>query len=318
MARKHSMQPKSRARPTATSRGELRRRRLLIGLGLVVAALVAWPLANRIGGARYMEVAQLVSVEDLIEHPDQIARLDILNLNILCADGLQGAGQLKEPDCRSRLAAMVTKVRTETDRHFYKFKNGPAEFEHSEGFFRMLMMAVVLVEDFGVRYNPERRIDPDRARMGDGFFSDAAEVFVPGLLRHQPSGTCSSLPVLYVAIGRELGYPLKLVTTKGHLFVRWEGLGERFNVEATGNGLNRLDDEYYKQWPFPLTEEEITKEDYLTSLTPEGEAAVFLSIRAMCLLEAGRADEARECFAAAAKLNPKCQSYRLMAGSRAE
>lgn len=63
------MQPKSRARPTATSRGELRRRRLLIGLGLVVAALVAWPLANRIGGARYMEVAQLVSVEDLIEHP---------------------------------------------------------------------------------------------------------------------------------------------------------------------------------------------------------------------------------------------------------
>ncbi len=262
-----------------------------------------------------MDVAQIVSVEDLIKHPDQIARLDILNLNMLCADGLQGARHLDDPDCSSRLAAMVAKVRTETERHFYKFQNGPAEFEHSEGFFRMLMMAVVLVEDFGVSYNPERRIDPARAQMGDGFFADAREVFVTGLLRDQPSGTCSSLPVLYVAIGRELGYPLKLVTTKGHLFVRWDGAGERFNIEATGNGLNRLDDEHYKQWPFPLTAEEIQEEDYLTSLTPEGEAAVFLSIRAMCLLEAGRADEARECFAAAAKLNPKCRSYQLMAGN---
>lgn len=35
-------------------------------------------------------------------------------------------------------------------------------------------------------------------------------------------------------------YPLKLVTTKGHLFVRWEGTGERSNVEATSHGLNRL------------------------------------------------------------------------------
>ena len=33
-----------------------------------------------------------------------------------------------------------------------------------------------------------------------------------------------------MAVGRRLGYPLKLVTTKGHLFVRWEGAGERFNI----------------------------------------------------------------------------------------
>jgi len=32
------------------------------------------------------------------------------------------------------------------------------------------------------------------------------------------------------------GYPLKLVTTKGHLFVRQDGKGECFNLEVTGNG----------------------------------------------------------------------------------
>lgn len=251
--------------------------------------------------------------QELVGNPDQIARLSIVELNLMCAEGLRGEEQQDHDRSRARLTAMVARVRSETERHLHRFRNDPASYEHSEGFFRMLMMAVVLVEDFGVRYDPERRIDPAVVRMGDGFFADANEVFVSGLLREQPSGTCSSLPVLYVAIGRELGYPLKLVTTKGHLFVRWEGSGDRFNVETTGQGLNRLDDEYFQRWPFPLTAGEIEKEDYLTSLTPAGELAVFLSIRAMCLLEAGQVDQARKCFDAAAKLNPKCQSYRLMA-----
>ena len=64
------------------------------------------------------------------------------------------------------------------------------------------------------------------------------------------------MPVLYIAIGRRLGYPLKLVTTKAHLFIRWESATDRFNVEATGRGMNRYDDEHFKHWPFPVTEED--------------------------------------------------------------
>lgn len=44
--------------------------------------------------------------------------------------------------------------------------------------------------------------------------------------------------MLYVAIGRRLGYPLKLVECKGHLFVRWEDAKERFNIEGTSRGLH--------------------------------------------------------------------------------
>jgi hypothetical protein len=40
------------------------------------------------------------------------------------------------------------------------------------------------------------------------------------------------------------------------LFVRWDGQGERFNVEATSHGLNTFDDDYYRKWPFPITAEE--------------------------------------------------------------
>jgi hypothetical protein len=176
----------------------------------------------------------------------------------------------------------------------------------------MLMLAVVLAEDFGVHYKGEGRTTPAEASAHDGFFTNAADVFLPGLLGPKRQGTCSSLPVLYVAVGRRLGYPLKLVTTKGHLFVRWEDAKERFNVEAAGDGLNRFDDAFYRQWPFPVSEDEVQAEGYLRSLTAAEELAVFCSIRGMCLQEAGRTSDAAESFAAASRLAPGCRSYRLM------
>ncbi len=81
------------------------------------------------------------------------------------------------------------------------------------------------------------------------------------------------------------------------------------NIEATGHGLTRFDDDYYRQWPFTLTEQEVQAEGYLKSLTPAEEVAVFLSIRGMCLREAGRVREAADAFAAAARLAPNCRSY---------
>jgi regulator of sirC expression with transglutaminase-like and TPR domain len=148
--------------------------------------------------------------------------------------------------------------------------------------------------------------------MDDRFFSDPRKVFLHGLLGPERVGTCSSLPVLYVAVGRQLGYPLKLVTTKGHLFVRWEGAGERFNIEATSRGSPRLDDDHYRHWPFEISHAEEQTESYLQSLTPAGELSAFLSIRGMCLSEARRFPEALESFATAARLSPQCHVYQAL------
>jgi hypothetical protein len=123
------------------------------------------------------------------------------------------------------------------------------------------------------------------------------------------------MPVLYVAIGRKLGYPLNLVATKGHLFCRWQGNGERFNIEATAHGLSRFEDEYYRHWPLEISAEEEKANGYLLSLTPRQELAVFLSIRAMCLRDTGRLAEAADCFLRASQLDPVCQEYQSMARS---
>ena len=125
------------------------------------------------------------------------------------------------------------------------------------------------------------------------------------------------MPVLYVALGRRLGYPLKLVTTKAHLFIRWESPTERFNLEATGKGMNRYDDEHFKRWPFPVSEEEIQADGYLRSLTPAEELALFLSLRGHCLREAGCLPEAIASYTEAVRLAPDSRPYRrLLADAR--
>jgi hypothetical protein len=318
---------------------------LLATLTFVVAGV--W---LKLGGSFPVAAADAVSAsaapgypsnlhELLASPPSQIGQCDIALLNVLCAEGLPGAEVLSPQSCIATLERWAERVRSETQRHLYRYRANPTEFESSEGYFRMLMMAVVLYEDFSVRYNPEWMSAPGAVDPNDHFFADSRDVFLHGMLGSSPSpnplpeergaaqtrnsplaarpatlalGTCSSMPVLYVAIGRRLGYPLKLATTKSHVFIRWERAGERFDLEATGRGMNRYGDEHFKQWPFPVTEEEIQADGYLKSLTAVEELALFLSLRGHCLREAGRMSEAVTSYAEAVRLAPASRPYRLL------
>jgi hypothetical protein len=302
-------------------------------------------VGSRIAGLNQQADSSVESLGALLSLPSSaLQRVDIGKVNLLCAQGLPGADGFDVNGCLAKLDEVAARVRSETARHLYRFQAKPDEFENSEGFFRMVMLAVVLYEDFSVRYNPDRISTPGTLDPNDHFFADSRDLFIHGLLgerssspspspalnplpRHSqaaagqlstfnyPHGTCSSLPVLQVAVGRRMGYPLKLVTTKGHLFVRWEGAQERFNIEAAGNGVNRFADDYYRHWPLEVAPAEEAAEGYLKSLTPPEELAVFLSIRGMCLREAGRLPEAAEAFAAAARLAPACRGYKVMLAS---
>lgn len=297
-------------------------RLILFWVGLSVFALVAgvaWlktslDARGKNNSPIVESTASVSSLSTLLALPvAELTRMDIARMNLLCAQGLPGADDLDVNSSLATLDQMAARVRGETERNFYRFKQSPTDFENSEGFFRMVMLAVVLAEDFQVHYAPDKISTATSARIGDGFFADAHDVFLHGLTGSRRAGTCSSLPVLQTAVGRRLGYPLKLVTTKGHLFVRWEDAKERFNIEAAGKGVNRFADDYYRHWPMEVSDEEVRTEGYLKSLTPAGELAVFLSIRGMCWQEARRYAEAAESFRAAARLSPGCKSYTLMA-----
>jgi tetratricopeptide (TPR) repeat protein len=234
--------------------------------------------------------------------PDELAKVDIAIMNLLCAKALPGSEGLDIEAVTKRLDEWATRVKAETDKYYPRFQRNPAENNNSEADFRMLTLITVLQLDLGVHYNMARVAQPD--------FRNSKDLFIHGTIGSDNGGTCASMPVLYIAVGRRLGYPLKLVLAREHPFIRWDGNGERLNIEGSGRGMNTFPDEHYRQWPHPIKDEWVQSGEFLRSLTAQEELADFLASRGHCLNDIGRFDEAAECYAAAARLNPKVQAYR--------
>ncbi len=242
--------------------------------------------------------------------PHQLGTVDIALMNLLCAEGLRGSERLDMDKTLAALNEMAIRVRVETDRHMYRFQSNRAEYQNSEAYFRMVILVTVLQQDFGIRYNPERVTPVGVFESNDKFFADSRDVFMHGLTAPPGMGTCSSLPPLYVAIGRRLRYPLSLVTAKNHLFVRWQSDKERLNIEATALGMNTYDDAHYHQWPYPITADEEREDGYLKNLTPADELAVFLTIRGACLMGMGRLNESLSAYEHAALIAPDVRMHK--------
>jgi hypothetical protein len=232
--------------------------------------------------------------------PDELAKVDIALMNLLCAKGLPGAENLDISGTLKKLDEWAAKVKGETERHLYRVKD-PRYAEHygnSEARLRAEFIVQCLQEDCGVRYNPQRIDTAD--------WHNSQDLFLHGLVGSSNGGTCSSMPLVYTVIGRRLGYPMKLVLAGSHIFCRWDGEHERFNIEgASDGGVSYFDDEYYRKWPKAISEAEVQRGEFLKSLTAAEELSSFLIDRGMCLDQNGRYSEARAAFAEAHRLMPQ-------------
>jgi len=245
--------------------------------------------------------------------PGQLEGMDLAVMNLECAEGLPGNENLNIPAALDELDAWAEHVREETERNLHRFREHPEESYNSESYWRAAMMITVLQQDYGVHYNLER--------MRDLSMTHGEDVFITGLLGPLREGTCSSMPVLYVVIGRRLGYPLHLVCANGHYFARWETKDGkvRFNMEATAKGLTCESDDYYKGWPYPLSKDELDSGVYLRSLTSAEELAECLEMRGWVLDALQRMPEAEVCYAEAHALmpnNPVHRGWLILAGGK--
>ncbi len=254
-----------------------------------------------------------------------LASEDVVLLNLAAAQGLPGTEAIDVLQYLDKLDDWADRVRIETLRHMYRFdpqcQQPPSEYSYgnSLGRFCCYLLLQVLQEDCGVVYNPDRKFDPD--------FHDPADVFVHGILdENGGGGTCATMPVIYVAVGRRLGYPLKLVETREHLFFRWDDPRgtlvewaspktefwippDRFNVEGSGEGILYHPDSHYIKWPHLWQEVDFSHGRYLRSLTPTEEFGSFVVLRGECFWELGQMDEALKAYYYARKLVPEDQRY---------
>ncbi len=229
---------------------------------------------------------------------DETTMTEIAETNLNLARGLPGAETLDVPSYLERLTTWAGLVRTKTERCLPMFHRSPSEFDNSVAKFRMMALVTVLQRDLGVRYDPA-------CQEGSYCALDPRTLFIHGLLDGH-GGTCVTMPILYIAIGRRLGYPLFLAQAREHYFVRWEEPGgERFNVEATTLGFTPRDDEHFRRWPKPIPDEEIRQGLFLRNLTPQEEDAAFYRERGQCWLDHLRTGPALEAFAEAGRLAPK-------------
>jgi hypothetical protein len=263
---------------------------------------------------------------DLCELPEvDLAKWDIAALNLAAAQGLPGLDKVDVAACLDRLDDWADRVKLETLRHVYRFdpqtRKPQTEFTYgnSLGRFCCYILLQVLQEDCGVVYNPARKFDPN--------FGDAADLFIHGILdENGHGGTCATMPVVYVAVARRLGYPVKLVEGRGHLFFRWDDPRgtvvkwdrpettfwippDRFNVEGAGEGIAYYPDSYYIQWPKLWTETDFEHGRYLRSQTVKEELAGFLVARGECWYEYALWNEALKAYHYARQLVPDDRRY---------
>jgi hypothetical protein len=231
-----------------------------------------------------------------------LCRLDIAAMNLSLAKGLPGADDLDVPAMLTQLDGWSALVRDRTTRLLPSWPHGP-DADLSAGQFRMLVLVTVVQRDLGVTYYLPFTHGEFDAR-------DSRNLFIHGILCGH-GGTCATMPVLYAAIARRLGYPIRLVMAKEHLFCRWDDpSGERFNVEATSRGFASYADDYYRTWPKLLTDHDLRLRPYLHCLSPRQELADFIASRGACLRDHLQLAEAKQAFSWAAKLSPEDAAFR--------
>ena len=138
---------------------------------------------------------------------------------------------------------------SQTVRNLHRFWEHLKQYDNSLAYYRMIMLATVLQEDFGVHYDPERALPQLRGERepNDVFYAGAGEIVIGGILGDKRQGTCSSLPVLYVAVAQQLGYPVDLASTEEYFYLRYEEGTNHLNVDAAGEGfITKTDDKYHE------------------------------------------------------------------------
>jgi hypothetical protein len=234
-----------------------------------------------------------------------LEKVDIALVNLVCAAGLPGTAQIDIGHCLRTLDGWARQTRGFTQRVMPLFRGGRCDYPDSEPRFRMQALVTHLQRDLGLRFRYDRRWNDAQLEPADSFLH--------GIIQGQ-GGTCGSLPVLYVAIGRRLGYPLILATTRCHLYVRWDASpgGESFNIEASGDGVSFFPDDYYRTGRFAMAPETEESCGHLRSLSPREELAGFLVQRGECWMQEGVYGEAAASFAWAHELDPRRRQHALL------
>lgn len=274
---------------------------LPVALVLLIAA-VGLTLRTRFAALLPKPLEQVTSA-DLAGMSDKaLARLDPLVMNLIVARGIPGLESLDIPKYAKTVdewASTIDKANKAAER----FSKEEATYKVSREFWMAGGMAVMLAGPrFGIAYTSEHLDE-----------SKPEQQFAHGIIDDK-RGTCATMPVLYMAIGHRLGWPIKGVVSRDHMWARWDDGkrgGQRFNLDATNADSNGADgsfasltDQEYADW-LKTAPEFIQSGSDMTSLTARQLLGVFLQSRAGYWRAQGNRIRQREDLALAVQCFPQ-------------
>ena len=262
-----------------------------------------------------------VTFEELLAlSAEELERVDIGRMNLLCAIDALGGDTNDFERCLARLEQWTEHIKREEARLMPVFERNRARYDNSLAKFKAVNLVLAIKEDFNCRYN--KRL-ADSGAMADlnspAFFRNPHDVFISGLLL-QKRGTCSSYPPLIVALGRRAGYPLCLKATLGHLFCCWDDGKETFNIDTNGEGVDTPSDDFYKRGVFGqvnnYSELQQRGEGFFHPLSNAEALGVFVETSGFSHEANGRLDEAIRRYRMALKYRPGSENLQRLAARR--
>jgi hypothetical protein len=285
------------------------------------------------GNATTISVGSRFSVNDLRTEPgcrrafshlltlsdEELAQQDVAMVNLLCATGLPSADPLDIPECLSQLDDWANYVYRETIRGYPQYLANPDPNKGSDAVYKLwaLMHAVRALSGIEARFMSGKTIEnyqtidtSMKPRGGPYKYRVNSQVsFIHGLLSPRSLGSCASNPVLFAAIGRRLGYPVKIVLTVQHVFNRWVDENETFNMDGSMKYIGGDEDHDYIDRFRPWRDWERKSTAFHRPLTPREELATFMFNRNICECANLRYDEALESCKIAARFQPDHYGY---------
>lgn len=230
---------------------------------------------------RIVDELKPLTPRDLFEMPaEDLDRVDIGRMNIICARNVTRGEVIDTAQYVAKLDEWAEEAKRLEQKYLPTFEKNAARYDNSLAKFKAVTLALTIQQDLKCGYNMELiasgAMNDMRSRR---FFRNPDDIFITGLIRRR-KGTCSSLPVLFVALGRRLHYPVYLAHTKGHLYCRWDDGQENFNIEMTGRGVDTPPDSSYMGPPYNPSKADIANEGMLRNLTNAESLAVFLETSA--------------------------------------
>lgn len=233
--------------------------------------------------------SSIVLPEDNVDLVDQLSSLqeDQIDIGHVCLLFAKEAYPgLDVDDYSKKLDQMVKEIQRLTGNN--------TEPDH-----RIRALNTYLYLDRGFHYDTE---DPYGHKLKNRYIN--------GLLDTK-SGSCFTMPLLYLALAQRLGYPVYPVSAPQHLFLRYvDPKLAMQNIEATGGGGYSPDEAYVNDMEIPSRG--IETGTYLKTMSYKDLLAELFVENAVYWAKNHNAPKARRYFEESLRLNPKtAEVYRI-------